>query len=89
MYRRLAIVVILAFFVPLTLLIDFAHTEKTPKPNPACPACQFQSSSITTQAVPCFVLPQISFVEIVEPAAVRVYRYLAAFGLPSRGPPQA
>lgn len=86
---RAANIAVIVVFLALTLLVNFAHSEKTPKPSPSCPACQFQHSSLATQVSLALFLPQIRFIEIVELAAVRGYLYLAAISLPARSPPQA
>ena len=68
---------ILVLFLGVTLLINFAHTEKTPRGSQDCPACHFQNSSLATQAMPCLFLPSIAFIQIVEAAAATEYWYLS------------
>ena len=88
--RRFSVgLAVLFLFLCVTLLINFAHTEKTLHASQNCPACHFQSSSLATQATPCFVLPRIAFIQTVEAAVASEYQYLAAIDLSSRGPPQA
>jgi len=88
-HRKAAGIVFLCLFVALTLLIDFFHVEKTPKANPSCPACQFHSSSLATQAVPYLYRPVIDFIEVVETTIFLSYDRLVSIDLSPRGPPQA
>lgn len=80
---------VLFVVLAVTLLINFAHTERTLHSSSDCPACHFQNSSLATQVTPCLFLPRIAFIEVVEAAVSSEYRYLAAIDLSSRGPPQA
>ncbi len=48
-----------AVFISVTLFIGFFHTEKTIRPNSACPACQLQVSSLATCASQPAVVPDI------------------------------
>jgi hypothetical protein len=81
--------VIFVFFLAVTLLIDFFHTEKTLRENPSCPACHFQNSSLATQTDHCLYQPHIDFVEVIEAFRVFSYERLIPVDLSPRGPPLA
>ncbi|RPJ02117.1 MAG: hypothetical protein EHM31_03970 [Candidatus Aminicenantes bacterium] len=86
--NRIADVVLIAIFCSLTLLIDFFHTEKTINGGQACPACQFLSSSVATQTVPCLFIPRTDALDVVEAFLVRGYENLVLSDRSPRGPPQ-
>lgn len=85
--RKLTGLFLIALFVPVALFIGFFHTEKTPGPNPNCPACQFQLSSIATCEIQAAVVPQIHLLEDLAVLEFILEHRIFARDLLSRGPP--
>jgi len=75
-------------FISLVLFINFFHTEKTIKKSDSCPACHFQSSSITTHTINFFVHPQLSFLAILKVFESFNFETFFSINLSPRGPPQ-
>ncbi len=86
--RKLAGTVLIALFVAITAFVGFFHTETSPKPNPTCPACQLQASSLAVHEVECSGNPELHFFEYVVALAYSDYDQLVYPGLPNRGPPR-
>lgn len=86
--HKAAGIVLAVMFVSVTLLIGFFHTEKTFKPNPNCPACNLQVSSLGTFEASPAVVPQIHLLDCVEPAKIVLDSRLVSCDLVSRAPPR-
>ncbi|MDD8026102.1 MAG: hypothetical protein PHI34_06290 [Acidobacteriota bacterium] len=86
--KILLVSLLLALFVSVAIA-DFRHTEKTCKPDPNCPACQFQSSSLTVSTIDFFVPPALPFFAYLESTRVQDEVDSALVSRTSRAPPQA
>jgi len=86
--HRAAGIILAVLFVSVILLIGFFHTEKTFKPNPNCPACNLQVSSLGTFEASPAVVPQIRLLECVEPVRMVLDGRLVSRDLVSRAPPR-
>jgi hypothetical protein len=79
----------LLFFLLTTLFINYFHTEKCLYANNACPACHFQNSTLATNQINFFLLPQLCLLEILKTFEIFEYGYLLCVEPNSRAPPQA
>jgi hypothetical protein len=86
--RKLAGSVLIVLFVAITAFIGFFHTETTPKPNPACPACQLQASSLAVHEIDCSGNPELQFFAYVVAVVHSDYDQLVSPDLPNRSPPR-
>lgn len=87
--RNYFLVFLLSILFISVVLADFQHTEKTCKPDPNCPACGFQNSSLTVAAILFFHLPGLRFLAFIEPGWVPAEIDSALVLRSSRAPPQA
>lgn len=79
----------LFLFLFITLSINFFHTEKTLTRNDNCPACQFQSSSLTTSQINFFHLTPPLLLGLLNSPESFNYAYILSIHPSSRSPPQA
>ncbi len=87
--RKLLLASFLLVFLASTVLAGFLHTERTCKPDPNCPACQFQSSSLSVSTIHFFIVPEPAFIACIEPALSPSIVDSAGVSRASRAPPQA
>jgi hypothetical protein len=86
--RKYFLALLLAMLFVSVVLADFQHTEKTCKPDPTCPACGFQNSSLTVSTILFFELPGLRFLAFIETGRIPA-KIDSAFVLrSSRAPPQ-
>jgi len=78
---------LLVLFVTAILSVNFLHSETTVSEDDNCPACHFQNSSITTQVINTFFIPQPSISGILKTIEFFQYTYLFAIHPNSRAPP--
>lgn len=78
----------LFIFLLLNLFINFFHTEKNFQPNHFCPACHFQNSTLTTNQINFFHLPQLYLLEILKKFESFNYWQVCFLDPTSRSPPQ-
>jgi hypothetical protein len=86
--KKLFNVAFLFFFLVITSSINFLHTEHTLAKDDNCPACQFQSSSLTTAQINFFFLPPPSFFTILRSDVFFNYTFIFPLTPNSRSPPQ-
>lgn len=86
--REFSRIFLLCLFVSTTLAINFLHTETTVSSNDNCPACHFQNSSIATQQVYTFFIPQPAISGILKKFEFFHYTYLYVIDPNSRAPPK-
>jgi hypothetical protein len=87
-YRVRFSLVFLFLFLSVTLCINFFHTESSINPNHNCPACQFQNSTIATNQIAFFHLPQLTLLEMLKTFEAFHYNSLCFVNPTSRSPPQ-
>ena len=87
--KKYSILASLFLFLLVSLFIHFFHCEKTLAQNDNCPACQFQSSSLTTSQIDFFHLPPPSILGILRSLESFNYTYILPANPTSRSPPQA
>ncbi len=87
-HKKLLCLKSLLIFLFLTLFINFFHTEKTVQPNHFCPACHFLNSTLATNQINFFHLPQLYLLEILK--KIESFNYWQVFFIDStsRSPPQ-
>jgi hypothetical protein len=78
---------LLLFFI-ITSSIHFLHTEHTLTKDDNCPACQFQSSSLTTAQINFFYLPPPAFFKFLRSYVFFNYTFVFSLTPNSRSPPQ-
>lgn len=78
---------VLFAFLFIVLFINFFHTEKTLTTNENCPACQFQTSSLTTNQIPFSFLPQPSLLGLFKTVDTFHFTYILTIHPISRSPP--
>ncbi len=86
--KKLFNLLFLFLFLAVTLFINFFHTEKTPKDDQYCPACRFQHSSLASNTINFFNLPQLLFLEILKSLESSSCLQIFSIDLAPRGPPQ-
>ncbi len=80
--------VFLFIFLLLNLIINFFHCEKNVRSRDFCPACHFQSSTLTTTSINFFHIPQLHFIEILKTFESVPYQEIFLNHPNSRSPPQ-
>jgi len=78
----------LFLFLLITASANFLHTEKTLIKDDTCPACQFQTSSLTTAHIHFFFLPTPSFLSLFHSFESFNYTFIFSITPNSRSPPQ-
>ena len=78
----------LAFFFSITLFINFLHTEITLTKTDNCPACQFQTSALSTCQIAFFHLPPPPINGFVDSAHIIEYICFYSVETSSRSPPE-
>jgi hypothetical protein len=78
----------LFIFLLISLFINFFHTEKNIQPNHFCPACHFQNSTLTTNQIHFFHMPQLYLMEILQTFESSNSRQTFFLDPTSRSPPQ-
>jgi hypothetical protein len=86
--KRFFNIAFLFLFLAITSSINFLHTEHTLAKDDNCPACQFQSSSLTTAQINFFFLPPPSFFKILRSYVFFNYTFIFSLTPNSRSPPQ-
>ena len=56
----------LGVFLTLTLFINFFHTEHSRGGTDTCPACQFHNSTLTTNQIDFFQIPQLFVLDMLR-----------------------
>ncbi len=86
--KKVLNITFLAFFFAITLFINFLHTETTINKSDNCPACQFQTSALSTCQIAFFHLPPPPINGFVDSA--RIFEYICLFTVEtsSRSPPE-
>ncbi len=87
-YKKLFCLKFLLTFLFLILSINFFHTEKNIQPNHFCPACHFQDSTLATDQINFFHLPQLCLLEILKKFESFYYWQVFFIDSTSRSPPQ-
>jgi hypothetical protein len=87
-YGKIISLSLLIPFLFITLFINFLHTETTVSSNDNCPACHFQNTSITTQQINTFFIPQPAISGILKTLEFFHYTYLYIIDPNSRAPPK-
>lgn len=87
--RNAILALVLSVFFVSVVLADFRHTERGCQADPRCPACRFQSSSLSVATIVFFHLPGLGFLEFVEPVRAPEEIEIALVLRSPRGPPQA
>jgi low temperature requirement protein LtrA len=85
--RTISNIIFLSLFLSITLFINFFHTENTIQPNHNCPACQFQNSTLATNQINFFHLPQLVLLETLKTFEIFHYSNLCFINPTSRSPP--
>jgi len=80
--------IFLGFFFTITLFINFLHTETTITKKDNCPACQFQTSALSTCQIAFFHLPPPPISGFVDSASIFEYICLFTVENSSRSPPE-
>jgi len=77
----------LVIFLFVSLFINFFHCEKKVRSSHFCPACQFQNSTLATNQINFFQLPQLALLEILK--SFESFQYNQIYFVPpaSRSPP--
>jgi hypothetical protein len=77
----------LLVFLLANLFINFIHCEKKVRSDHFCPACQFQNSTLATNQINFFQLPQLALLEILK--SFESFPYIQIFFIhpSSRSPP--
>lgn len=87
-YKKPLNVVFLFTFLFISLFINFFHTEKNVLPDHFCPACHFQKSTLATNQINFFHIPQLNILEILKTFHSFNYTYIFSIESTSRSPPQ-
>jgi len=87
-YKKYFNLAFLLTYLFLTLFINFFHTEKNIKSDHSCPACHFQNSTLTTNHINFFCLPQLSLLELLKTNESINYWQIYFADPTSRSPPQ-
>lgn len=88
--KRFTLVILLAF-LSITLFIDFLHTEKCFEARSPCPACRYQSSTLTVNQSflsNCYHQPQLVAVAVLSLSDSSDYKQSFYGNATSRSPPQ-
>jgi len=86
--KKLFNIAFLFLFFIITSSINFLHTEHTITKDDNCPACQFQSFSLTTAQINFFFLPPPPFFKILRSYVFFNYTFIFSLTPNSRSPPQ-
>ncbi len=78
----------LLLFLLITLSVNFTHTEKHVVDNDNCPACHFQSSTLTTNHINFFHIPQLFILERLQIQLFVSSDQIIYIHPSSRSPPQ-
>jgi hypothetical protein len=87
-YKKLFCLKFLLTFLFLIVFINFFHTEKNIQSNHFCPACHFQNSTLATNQINFFHLPQLHLLEILRTLESYHYSQNCFLNPTSRSPPQ-
>lgn len=86
--KKYSIIIFLFAFLAVTLFINFFHTEHGLQTSNTCPACHFQNSSLTTNQINFFHLPQLSLLETLKTFETSNHNQFFFITPASRSPPQ-
>jgi len=87
-FNKLFNIVFLFIFLSLTLFINFFHTGKNIHEDKCCPACHFLNSTLATNLMTCFYLPQLTLLEMLRTFEFFHYDQPHLILPLSRSPPQ-
>jgi len=87
-YIKTLNIIFLFTFFSFILLINFLHTEKTINDTSACPACHFQNSTLTTNQINFFHLPQLQLISQLKCFEASPSYQILLITPSSRSPPQ-
>jgi len=86
-YKKLFNIAFLLVFLLVNLFINFFHCEKNVRSDHYCPACQFQNSTLATNQINFFHLPQLALLEILKSFESFQYNQIFFVHPASRSPP--
>ena len=79
----------LLIFFRITLFVNFLHHDSHFQNPNSCPACHFQSSTLTTAQIHFCTLPQLSLLHALGTSETVTHFETVAVLPSSRSPPQA
>lgn len=77
----------LLVFLLVNLFINFIHCEKKVRSSHFCPACQFQNSTLATNQINFFQLPQLALLDMLKSFESFPYNQIYFVHPASRSPP--
>lgn len=86
-YKKPFNMAFLLVFLLVNLFINFIHCEKKVRSSHFCPACQFQNSTLATNQINSFQLPQLALLEILKSFESFQYNQIYFVHPASRSPP--
>jgi len=87
--KRIFNIGFLFVFLIVTLGINFFHTEDNAQSSKDCSACHFLNSTIATNQINFFHLPQLTLLETLKTIEDHQFYYIYLIPVSSRSPPQA
>jgi hypothetical protein len=82
-------IAVLLLFAAVSLTINFLHTESGPRGRGDCPACHFLTSSLSTNPVVVFLVPDLVCRGTLVPVESPALNEAVVLSRSSRSPPSA